>query len=66
MESPSLAVRKDGCMRDRAEGWGDAELAALGRIAANFAELDWQADRLLAGFITPHRRSPFAEDPDDD
>ncbi len=40
-------------MSDRAEGWGDAELAALGRIAANFAELDWYAGRLLAGFISP-------------
>jgi hypothetical protein len=35
------------------EGWGDAELAALGKVAANFAELEWQASRLLAGFISP-------------
>lgn len=40
-------------MRDRPDGWGDAELQALGRIAANFAELDWHAGRLLAGFISP-------------
>lgn len=40
-------------MSDGAEGWGDAELAALGRIAANFTELDWQASRLLAGFVRP-------------
>jgi hypothetical protein len=40
-------------MSNGAEGWGDAELAALGRVAANFAELDWQAGRLLAGFISP-------------
>lgn len=39
-------------MSDRARGWADAEFAALGRIAANFAELDWQASRLLAGFIS--------------
>ncbi|HUZ51686.1 MAG TPA: hypothetical protein VMU94_04065 [Streptosporangiaceae bacterium] len=40
-------------MSDSADGWEDAELAALGRIAANFAELDWQAGRMLAGFISP-------------
>jgi hypothetical protein len=40
-------------MSGGAEGWEDAELAALGRVAANFAELDWQAGRLLAGFIGP-------------
>jgi hypothetical protein len=40
-------------MSGGAEGWEDAELAALGRVAANFAELNWQAGRLLAGFIGP-------------
>ena len=40
-------------MSDTVEGWGDAELAALGKVAANFAELEWQAGRLLAGFISP-------------
>jgi hypothetical protein len=40
-------------MSDRPDGWGDAELTALGRIVANFTELDWWADRLLAGFINP-------------
>lgn len=40
-------------MRDATGGWGDAELAAPGRIAASFAQLDWQAGRLLAGFIRP-------------
>jgi hypothetical protein len=40
-------------MSDRPDGWGDAELAALGRVAANFTELDWCAGRLLAGFISP-------------
>ena len=40
-------------MSDRLDGWEDAELEALGRIAANFAELDWYAGRLLAGFISP-------------
>lgn len=46
-------IEKAGCMSDRPDGWGDAELAALGRIVANFAELEWCADRLLAGFINP-------------
>jgi hypothetical protein len=41
-------------MGNRPNGWGDAELAALGRIAANFTELDWYADRLLAGFISSY------------
>lgn len=40
-------------MSDGPDGWGDAELAALGKIAANFTELDWYAGRLLAGFIGP-------------
>ena len=40
-------------MSDRADGWGDAEFAALGRITASFAELDRQAGLLLAGFIRP-------------
>jgi hypothetical protein len=40
-------------MTDGAAGWGDAEFAALGRIAVNFTELDWQAGRLLVGFISP-------------
>jgi len=40
-------------MTDTAECWEDAELAALGRVAARFTELEWQAGRLLAGFISP-------------
>lgn len=40
-------------MNDRPDGWEDAELAALGAIVANFADLDWQAGRLLGGFIRP-------------
>lgn len=40
-------------MSDQADGWGDAELAALGSITVNFAELDRQAGLLLAGFIRP-------------
>lgn len=40
-------------MSEQADGWGDAELAALGRITVNFAELDRQAGLLLAGFIRP-------------
>jgi hypothetical protein len=31
--------------------WGHPEHAALGRIVLAFAELDWCADRLLAGFL---------------
>lgn len=40
-------------MTESPDGWGDAELAALGKIVANFAELEWCADRLLAGFVSP-------------
>ena len=40
-------------MSEQAGGWGDAELAALGSITVNFAELDRQAGLLLAGFIRP-------------
>ena len=38
-------------MSDRPDGWGSAELEALGAIVVNFADLDWQAGRLLGGFI---------------
>lgn len=44
---------KMAAMSDRHGGWGEPELAALGRIVTNFAELEWCADRLLAGFISP-------------
>jgi hypothetical protein len=37
-------------MSFRNSGWVTPELAALGRIVANFAELEWSADRLLSGF----------------
>jgi hypothetical protein len=40
-------------MSDTARGWDAAGLAALGRVAACFTELEWQAGRLLAGFISP-------------
>ena len=40
-------------MSDTVEGWEDAELAALGRVAVSFTELEWQAGRLLDGFISP-------------
>jgi len=33
-------------------GWGNLELAALGRIVFNFSGLNWCAERLLAGFIS--------------
>jgi hypothetical protein len=40
-------------MSDRPDGWRSAELEALGVIVVNFAELDWEAGRLLGGFIRP-------------
>lgn len=40
-------------MSDKPDGWRDAELAALGAIVVNFADLDWYAGRLLGGFIRP-------------
>lgn len=40
-------------MTDTAEGWEDAEPAALGRVHARFTELEWKAGRLLAGLISP-------------
>jgi hypothetical protein len=42
-----------GGMSDRPDGWGNAQLAALGTIVVNFADLDWYAGRLLGGFIRP-------------
>jgi hypothetical protein len=35
------------------EGWGDTEPAALGRVAANFAELDRQAGDCWQGSLAP-------------
>jgi len=32
-------------------GWGEAEFAALGKIAFNFAELEYCVDYLLSGFF---------------
>jgi hypothetical protein len=34
-------------------GWHDAEFAALGKIVVRFQQLDWCAEHMLKGFITP-------------
>jgi hypothetical protein len=49
----TLIQKKDDAMTCMPPGWSDAELAALGGIVANFAELEWCADQLPAGFIQP-------------
>lgn len=36
-----------------ANGWIDSEFAALGKIVVRFQQLDWCAEHMLKGFMTP-------------